>query len=84
MTSTQALTEIRGYASAGRVRFTRHALQRMAQRGAREADVLYALTNAAGCVADGVNWKATGPDMDGDELTAIVVIEGGLLVVTVF
>ena len=29
-------------------------------------------------------WKASGPDMDGDALDLTVVINGDLLVVTVF
>jgi hypothetical protein len=29
-------------------------------------------------------WKVTGPDFDGDALTAVVVIQADVLVITVF
>ena len=80
-----SLKDVRGYAAAGRIVVTRHASQRMAQRGAGEADVRNALTYAVTSLAtpDG-RWKVTGPDMDGDALTLVVTIEGGVIVVTVF
>ena len=55
-------------------------------RGAVVADVVHALANAVGCRQAGEpgKWRADGPDLDGDELTAVVVIEAGLVVVTVF
>ena len=58
----------------------------MDERRVTKKEVMHALTNAATCVpGDGVGrWKVTGPDLDGDDLTAVVTIEGGLLVVTVF
>jgi hypothetical protein len=41
--------------------------------------------SARGCKdqRDGT-WKVTGPDLDGDALDLVLVIEDGLLVVTVF
>lgn len=39
---------------------------------------------ASGCSADGPKWKVTGADEDGDALTCVVVIEAGVVVVTVF
>jgi hypothetical protein len=56
----------------------------MAQRGASAAHVRAALSGATKCVADADKWKVTGPDLDGDDLTCVVVIEGGVLVVTLF
>jgi hypothetical protein len=54
-------------------------------RGASVGHVLHALRNAAVCErGEGDRWKTTGPDLDGDDLTAVVVIEDGLVVVTVF
>ena len=80
-----ALTDIRGYASAGRISLTTHARARMVQRKVKPSDVRSALVSAATCrqQANGT-WKATGPDMDGDALDLVVAIEAGLLVVTVF
>jgi hypothetical protein len=46
--------------------------------------VRYALANAERCYAvENDRWRVTGPDLDGDELSAIVVIEDGVIVVTV-
>ena len=85
MTAAQALRDIRGFAAAGRVRFSQHAYHRMDERGATERDVIKALANATRCEAanDG-RWKASGPDLDGDTLTAVVALESGVLVVTMF
>jgi hypothetical protein len=86
---SDALRVIRGYATANRVVFTKHAKERASQRASGSAGlqhVLHALRNAATCrVGDKPDsWRSTGPDLDGDDLTAIVVIEGGLIVITVF
>ena len=83
MTSAEALRDIRGYASAGRVRFSSHACQRMNQRGATARDVVNTCARASRAAEPG-RWKATGPDFDGDELTVVVTIKDGLTVVTVF
>jgi hypothetical protein len=85
----EALRLIRGYAAANRVVFTTHARQRASQRAGGSAGlqhVLHALRNAARCRAGDKpeSWKSSGPDLDGDELTAIVLIEDGLIVVTIF
>jgi hypothetical protein len=47
--------------------------------------VRHALTNAQSCQGE-VNerFRVTGDDLDGDELTCIVVVESGDIVVTVF
>lgn len=80
-----SLASVRGYAAAGRIVLTRHALQRMAQRGVRRGDVRCALEQATSCTANpGGNWRVEGPDLDGDALTLIVAIEDGVIVVTVF
>ncbi len=80
----QALEEIRGYASANRVRFTRHAWDRMDERGIAERDVLHVLGSAS-CVAQANGtWKVPSMDTAGDALTAVVVLEDGVLVVTLF
>ncbi len=57
----------------------------MRERGVREGDLRNALVNACSCAhqQDG-KWKAEGTDLDGDDLTIVVVIDDGLLVVTLF
>lgn len=57
----------------------------MRQRGAGRADVVHALSNASACErAEEDKWRVTGEDLDGDELVAIVLLEDGVVVVTVF
>lgn len=57
----------------------------MVQRGASEDDVRHALTTATACtVAADDRWKVGGVDLEGDALTAVVAIENGVIVVTVF
>jgi hypothetical protein len=81
----QALAEIRGYASANRVRFTRHAWERMDERGVTERDVVHALKAAASCFAQANGtWKVPSKDTSGDDLVAVVALEDGVLVVTLF
>jgi hypothetical protein len=83
--AADTLRDIRGYAAAGRIKYTRHARERMAQRRVNEADIVSALVHARVCVpADKGNWKATGPDVDGDDLEVVVAVVDGVVVVTVF
>lgn len=85
VTSDDALRDIRGYAAAGRIAYTRHARERMVERGARAEDVRAALKGAAWCaVADGGKWKVGGKDLDGDDLDVVVALGSGVVVVTVF
>jgi Domain of unknown function (DUF4258) len=86
-TPAEALAEVRRCATAGRVRMDApHVRLRMAQRNVRERDVFCALRNARHCAAGGEaeRWKVTGPDLDDDDLTVVVVFEAGVIVVTVF
>lgn len=85
MNAAAALVEIRGYAAANRIRISRHAWERMAERGAQYEDVRHALAMARRCKSqEGGRWKVSGTDRDGDELVLIVVIEAGVVVVTVY
>ncbi len=85
MDAATALADIRGYAAANRIRITRHAWQRMAERGAQYEDVRHALAGARRCKAgDQGRWKVFGEDSDGDELICVVTIESGAVVVTVY
>ena len=57
----------------------------MGERGAQYEDVRQALANARRCkAADQGRWKVSGDDLDGDELTLVVAIEAGVVVVTVY
>lgn len=79
------LADIRGYAAANRIRILRHAWQRMGERGAQYEDVRHALAGAhRRRAADQGRWKVSGDDLDGDELTLVVAIEAGAIVVTVY
>jgi hypothetical protein len=84
--AAQALVVIRGYAAAGRLAYTHHALERMDQRNVSRADVVRALVNARSCRAGETvqKWIACGPDMDGDDLDVVLVIRAGLVIVTVY
>lgn len=87
LTAAQALADIQGYAAANRIRFTKHARKEMRAGGAEPEDVQHALAHATGCEAseDGPGrWKVTGPDWVDQVLTCVVVIDDGVLVVTVW
>jgi hypothetical protein len=84
---TAALHEIRRYAVQRRVRFSGHALKRMAERGATRDDVRHALCMARSCRVspDGPGrWLVPSVDEDGVRLDVVVVIEAGVLVVSLF
>lgn len=81
----QALADVRGYALAYRIEYGPHAWKRMRERGAKREDVREALVTATICQAQPEErWKVTGLDTAGDALTVIVVIEDGVVVVTLF
>lgn len=75
-----------GYAGANRIGFTRHADQRRRERGAEYQDIRFALMTAATCSLEGApdKWRVPSADRDGEPLTLIVVLEGRVLVVTLF
>lgn len=86
----KALAEARGYAGANRVTLSIHANRRLRQRGGGPADAVHALANAVSCADQRADpgragdWRVTGPDTDGDDLTCVVVLADGVVVVTVF
>lgn len=85
VTPAEALADVRGYARAGRVEVTDHAVKRARQRRLRIDEIVHALAYAHECRhEEGERWRALCRDRDGDLLEAIVVIEDGLLVVTLF
>lgn len=81
----EALDAIHGYAAANRIEVSGHARKRMRQRGVSHNDLRHALANATGCRTQPEGrWRVEGADLDGDLLSAVVVIEDGVVVVTVF
>jgi hypothetical protein len=85
VTLDEALRDIRGYAASGRIRIEVHARQRMRERNVRYADLIHVLSNASACALQpNGRWRVEGSDADGDDLTAIVVLEDGVAVVTLF
>ena len=90
MTEDEALKLVHGYASANRYEIHPHAWSRMRGIGRNlltsVEDVHHALCEARRAVfqPDSERWKVEGPDRDGDDLSLVVVIDDGLVVVTVF
>ncbi|MHB8418392.1 MAG: hypothetical protein ACYDCL_09975 [Myxococcales bacterium] len=57
----------------------------MAQRGARVADIQHGLSVAHSCkLQDNGRWKVATEDLDGDDLTLIVALDNGVVIVTLF
>jgi len=85
VTAAEALQAIRDAGLRGIFRLTSHAQERMADRGTRWADVRHGLANASSCAgqANGT-FKTESRDLDGDDLTLIVAVEGDVVVVTLF
>jgi hypothetical protein len=83
----RALAEIQRLARLDRIIITRHANQRMNDRGATDPDVRKALLTATAAThqADRDNWRVEGGvDTDGDDLTLICDIGVDVIVVTLF
>jgi hypothetical protein len=80
-----ALRDIRGYAGANRIFLTRHARRRMGERGATYEDIRHALMTAESCTAqtDGT-YEVPSTDLDEEELTCIVALDDGDVIVTLF
>ena len=85
MTAQQALETVRGYALANQYVISGHCRTRMAERNVSEDDIVHGLTSATVATEqENGRWKLGSTDVDGDELTLIVAIEGGVVVVTIF
>ena len=91
MTPERALAMVRELAAARRISLTKHARERMRPaplgRGCSFADLCCALSAAVRCepsADDPGRWIVAGADLDGDDLSAVVVILDGLLVITLF
>jgi hypothetical protein len=81
-----ALAEIQRLAQLDRIRYVRHARDRMAERGATPADVRNTLLTATAAVwqPERSNWRVRGVDCAGDDLTAVVDLEADVIIVTIF
>jgi hypothetical protein len=85
MRATDALAEVRGLAAAGRIQLSSHAKERCRERGVLFGDVRAALSKARECQEqDNGRWRVVGDDLGGDALTAVIVFEDGVVVVTLF
>ena len=88
MDSEEALRAVRGLARANRIRLTAHAEREAAECGASRGHIRCALVNARSVRASGPgrvsDWTVTGPDLDGDDLEIALIIQDGLLVITVY
>ena len=88
MDPEEVLRAVRGLAKANRVRFTAHAAREAVECGATRDDVRRALANAKSVRASGrgraSDWTVLGPDAGGDDLEIAVVLEDGILVITVY
>ncbi|NNE20738.1 MAG: hypothetical protein HKN10_19890 [Myxococcales bacterium] len=88
MDSAKALRVIRGLARANRIRLTAHADREAAECGTSRPHIRCALVNAKRIRASGPDrasdWTVAGPDLDGDELQIALIIEDGLLIITVY
>jgi hypothetical protein len=74
-------------ASRGSVVFTRHARDRMDERGATPEDVLHAIATAktATYQADRDCWRVTGGvDIEEDDLSIVCVVEADVILITLF
>jgi hypothetical protein len=88
MDPEEALRVVRGLARANRFRFTAHADREAAECGATRRHIRCALANAESIRASGKgrasDWTVIGPDLDGDELQLALIIDDGLLIITVY
>jgi hypothetical protein len=83
--ASDVLKNVRGLASANRIIVSGHARVRMRERNVTYADLQSALGNATRCrCGNDDRWNVVGPDLDGEELTVIVIVESDLIVVTVY
>lgn len=78
-----ALRDIRGYAAANRITTGQHARLRMRERGVLYNDLRCALLGAHRCIrGEERRWEVEGNDEDGVGLRLIVILEDGVVVIT--
>lgn len=86
----KTLALVKTLAAGNRFFLGDHARTRLAQRKLMVSDVRAALANATACLdqrddaTTAGDWKITGADLSGVELSCAVLLRGSVLVVTVF
>ena len=87
MTKTEGemLALVRSYTQAGRWEVDSHGRLRMRERGAAFGDVRHGLLAGRRCSVQGNGrWRLETEDLDGDDLTLILAVDDGVLVITLF
>lgn len=85
MKPAEALALIKRAAMTQQLEYQTHARRRMAERRVRRVDVEQAcLTAPEAILQDNERWRLDGQDASGDDLTVIVTIDAGIVIVTVF
>jgi hypothetical protein len=85
MSPQEGLELIRGYALANRIIITRHAEVRMVERGMTVEDIHHGLCTASACSQQPEGrWRVRSLDREGIDLTLIVVLDDGVVIVTLF
>jgi hypothetical protein len=86
VTPAEALEQAHRAGATGQFFVSTHARERQGERTVHFADIREALRTATlARLQDNERWRLDGgQDLDGDDLTLIVVFEQGVIVVTVF
>jgi hypothetical protein len=86
VTPAEALETAHRAGATGQFFVSIHARERQGERTAHRADIREALrTTTKAKLQENERWRLDGgTDLDGDDLTLIVVFEAGVIVVTVF
>ena len=85
MSPDDALVLIQEYGREENIFLTQHAIERMLERNVEMEDILRAIETATVCKhQEGSKWKVIGEDWFCDELTLIISIEGGNVVITLY
>jgi hypothetical protein len=86
MTEAARLELVRTYTLAGRWEVeANHGVIRMRERGASFSDIRHGLLSGTRCsVQENGRWRLVTEDLDADELTLILFVDDGVLVITLF
>ncbi|MBC7793215.1 MAG: DUF4258 domain-containing protein [Clostridia bacterium] len=84
MSAREVAAKVREMAKADRITFSRHARQRMGERGFTVENVKYMLSHNTRAVASGeTEWEIYGRDNDGNDTKVVVAIRHNIVVITV-
>jgi hypothetical protein len=86
MTPAAALAEAKRIAATGVFFISNHAALRMRQRTVKRPDIQAAIASAVSAADQGnEKWLVEGGlDTQGDGLTLVVLLDGGMMIVTVY